>query len=99
MNDNLFCFLLRYTHLNGNDEVKGKLSILDSNNPSAGTRVYLLEQFSFKNVASTFSDENGNFSFKNINLKKYSFSVISHDKNKVFNAVIADNIGDKNVDK
>lgn len=49
-------------------------------------------------VLNTFSDENGKYSFRGIDLIQNIFFIVSHDPNRKFNGAIADHIGGENVD-
>lgn len=62
---------------NGEHNKKSKLDLYDS---------------STKGLILTIYSETGIFMIKNLDLRKYSYFVVSHDEKGVYNAVIADNI-------
>lgn len=88
----------RNNSIYGKDIISGTLKYSENSKPRPFTAIYVMSQKTREVLIFTFSDMFGNFEIKNIDLKKGAFFIISHDPVKLFNGVIADNIGGENVD-
>lgn len=83
---------------NGNSNIKDGITkwMKDKGNLSVivpHCQVYLYNQHDGHYIRSTFSDKDGKYAFKNLNMKDFTFFVIAHHPTAEANGVIADNIG------
>lgn len=85
---------------NGKDDIFGVTEFKQDNNkePVGNCLVSLFHQKKNLLVHSLTSNENGEYLFKDIDLKNNTFFIVAHHPTKSFNGVIADNIGGENVD-
>lgn len=86
----------------GIDEIEKSLVMFKSKNSIKVIvpfcEVELYDQQKREYIKSTWSDEDGAYSFPNLNRKDFKYFIIAHHPSAEFNGVIADNIGRDDVD-
>lgn len=94
---NVYLFSCRHA---GDGEINGSVKFKDGNNdiniPFCKVDIYDQQRKLF--IFTKTSNQNGTYSFPNLNLKDFKYFVVAHHKKGELNGAFADNIGGANVD-